>query len=238
MWNVLNRKSLNWTLFHAALHFLDFGRFNRAWLYKGLKIWDWQEMTDWLSGYGICLLIPWWLVSWIQFRLEATLFLAETFFKIPRCQRNVRFVLKTKTSTLKMWWPVSSQQSGSWIAFKILWHLFSKMRLENGRFMGNSRSCEQVEKKDLVVKGNIYMIMVWWNRIIASLYSEFQLEINVPSYSTLQKLFSSYKDYLDYLRPFDRSLHREEQKKSSKIATGGDWTQGLLIITLMLYRLC
>ena len=92
--HLLNRKSLNWSWIIS--------RFNWAWLYKGLKIWDWQGMTDWLSEEGIRILIQWWLVLWVQFSLRATFF-AETFQNtsmsiLYRNVRNARFVLKTITS--------------------------------------------------------------------------------------------------------------------------------------------
>ena len=40
--HLLNRKSLNWSWIIS--------RINRAWLHKGLKIWDCHGLTDFLSG--------------------------------------------------------------------------------------------------------------------------------------------------------------------------------------------
>ena len=39
---LLSRRFLYWSWIIS--------RINRAWIYKGLKMWDWQGMTDWLSG--------------------------------------------------------------------------------------------------------------------------------------------------------------------------------------------
>ena len=47
--HLLNRKSLNWSWIIS--------RINRAWLYKGLKIWDCHGLTDWLSKC-LCYFIP------------------------------------------------------------------------------------------------------------------------------------------------------------------------------------
>ena len=42
--HLLDRKSLNWSWIIS--------RIDRAWLYKGLKIWDCHGLADWLSEYG------------------------------------------------------------------------------------------------------------------------------------------------------------------------------------------
>ena len=64
-------------------------------------------MTDWQSWMSICLQNQWYLVLWVQFPLETTLFFVFLLklFKILymsilyRNVRNSRFVLKTKFST-------------------------------------------------------------------------------------------------------------------------------------------
>ena len=47
--NVLNRRSLNWICFmhHFTFWTWIISRFNRAWLYKDQKIWNFQHMLDW-----------------------------------------------------------------------------------------------------------------------------------------------------------------------------------------------
>ena len=48
-------------------------------------------MSEWQSGIGICLLIHRWLVLWVRYPLEATLFFAD--FETPWCQFCTTFVL-------------------------------------------------------------------------------------------------------------------------------------------------
>ena len=74
----LSHKDMCWML-HFTFRSWIISRFNRAWPYKGLKIWDWQIMTDWLR-----IVIHKRLVLWVWFPLEATLFFAD--FETPLCQ--------------------------------------------------------------------------------------------------------------------------------------------------------
>ena len=93
--HLLNRKSLNWSWIIS--------RINRAWLYKGLKIWDcqvWKSETamDWQIGWvgkAVRILIQWWLLLWVQIPQEpASFYFLKALMSI--LYRNVRFVLKTK----------------------------------------------------------------------------------------------------------------------------------------------
>ena len=54
--------SLNWICFmhHFAFWTWIISKLNRAWLYKDLKIWDWQGMADWYNWISITLLNQWW----------------------------------------------------------------------------------------------------------------------------------------------------------------------------------
>ena len=78
--HLLNRRFMNWALDHF--------RFNRAWLYKGLKVWDWHDwQISWVGKVAGISKVGWcceFKSHWRQFILKLFETLDDTF--VQKCQ--------------------------------------------------------------------------------------------------------------------------------------------------------